>query len=79
MMPMSPADYNALRQLVTPVDMADIVSATATPAFHKSCPHDSTSSFFSLFCFQEKGCGFEVFDDQVDRRKSKLSSEIGVT
>lgn len=33
----------------------------------------------SLLCFQAAIGGFEVFDDQVDQRKSKLYSEIGVT
>lgn len=77
-MPMSPDDYNALRQLVTPVDMAAVVRAAAAAAASAHLLHLPESAFFlknslpSLFlfslCSQDDNVigGFEAFDAQVD-------------
>lgn len=50
MMPMSPDDYNALRQLVTPVDMAAVVrSAAATQHTHNTVtPADKGISILAI-------------------------------
>lgn len=71
-MPMSPDDYKALRQLVTPVDMAAVVRPCTCNNWMSILTIPAEDSFPPLFlfsrCFQDDNVigGFEAFDAQVD-------------